>query len=74
VAGAETDAPFMAVFSASARCASCGSPLVEISIARGESTMTMRSCSTCDTRWWHDDGDMVDLDHVLDTMASDRRR
>jgi hypothetical protein len=64
----------MAVSRASARCATCDSPLVEISIARGDSTMTMRSCSTCDTRWWHDDGDVVDLGHVLGTMASERRR
>jgi hypothetical protein len=47
------------------RCPACESPLVEISIVREVDTVSMRSCSTCDRRWWHRDGAPVDLDDVF---------
>ena len=55
------------------RCPHCSSPLVEISLATEASTITMRSCSGCDRRWWCDDGDVVDLGHVLGAVGSRRR-
>jgi hypothetical protein len=35
--------------------------------------MVMRSCSTCDSRWWQRDGQDVDLTAVLTTVASTKR-
>ena len=35
--------------------------------------MVMRSCSTCDSRWWERDGEAVDLTSVLTTVASAKR-
>lgn len=40
--------------------------LVEISLTLRESRVTMRSCSTCETRSWDRDGDAVGLGAVLD--------
>ena len=51
------------------RCARCDSPLVEIRIARAETTVVMQSCSTCDTRWWQEDGRAVALPQVLDAVG-----
>ncbi|HUF32069.1 MAG TPA: hypothetical protein VMN58_02525 [Acidimicrobiales bacterium] len=55
-----------------ARCTSCAGHLVSISLARGDGTMTMHSCSRCDTRWWQRDGEATDLTRVLGTMVDDR--
>jgi hypothetical protein len=55
------------------RCPRCASPLVEIRIDRGASTLRMRSCSTCDTRQWHADGEVADLDSVLSKVAAPKR-
>ena len=54
---------------ATTRCGQCESPLVEITIARGESTVSMRSCSTCDTRSWEADGRLVGLPDILEVVG-----
>jgi hypothetical protein len=56
------------------RCATCDSPLVEITIDVDGSPLTMSSCSTCDTRSWRHDGDAVDLPEVLDRVAPTKSR
>jgi hypothetical protein len=55
------------------RCAHCQGPLIEISISLQPSgPMSMRSCSTCDTRYWHREGEVTTLEGVLDIMAAER--
>jgi len=55
------------------RCPRCASPLVEIRIDRGESTLRMRSCAACDTRHWDADGEAAALDSVLSKVAAPKR-
>jgi hypothetical protein len=55
------------------RCPRCSSPLVEIRIAQGESTLRMRSCGTCDTRHWDTDGEATGLDSVLAEVSAAKR-
>jgi hypothetical protein len=55
------------------RCPRCTSPVVEIRIAHGNSTLTMRSCATCDTRQWHADGQTTELDSVLSHVAATKK-
>jgi hypothetical protein len=57
-----------------ARCATCDSPLVEITIEVVGAPLTMSSCSNCDVRSWRHDGDAVDLPAVLDRVAPTRSR
>jgi hypothetical protein len=45
---------------------------VQISLSRGESTMTMQSCSACDTRRWSSDGEHLAFDSVLASVAPAR--
>jgi len=52
------------------RCSSCTTPLVSITIARGESQVTMFSCSRCDVRWWHEDGASVDRSRVFQVCGT----
>jgi hypothetical protein len=54
-------------------CPRCSSPLAEIHLDQAGRTMVMRSCSTCDSRWWERDGEQVALGAVLDTVASSKR-
>lgn len=51
-------------------CKVCGNEDVEIGLTIDGSRLVMRSCSTCDTRSWHRDGDRVDLDGVLTDLSS----
>jgi hypothetical protein len=51
------------------RCATCDSPLVEITIDVDGAPLTMSSCSGCDVRSWRHDGDALDLSQVLDRVA-----
>ena len=60
----------MAPPSAPSRCERCAAPVVEISLSRGDSTMTMRSCSACDTRRWSSEGESLGFDSVLASVAS----
>jgi len=57
-----------------ARCATCDSPLVEITIDVDGAPLTMSSCSACDMRSWRHDGDAVDLPEVLDRVAPTKSR
>jgi hypothetical protein len=40
--------------------------LVEIGLTLKERSVTMHSCSRCDTRWWDTDGKHVGLHNVLE--------
>ena len=62
----------MALPTAPARCDRCAAPVVEITLAHGSSTMTMRSCSVCDTRSWSTDGEALGFDTVLAAVAPRR--
>jgi hypothetical protein len=57
-----------------ARCATCDSPLVEISIDVDGTPMTMSSCSGCDVRSWRQDDAPIDLPEVLDRVAPGKPR
>ena len=57
-----------------ARCATCDSPLVEITIDVDGAQLTMSSCSGCDVRAWRHDGDALDLAQVLDRVAPTKTR
>lgn len=47
------------------RCPLCGNAVVEISIrVRGEQ-VSMRSCTTCEARWWDRQGEALTIDAVL---------
>jgi hypothetical protein len=58
---------------ASTVCRRCSSSLTEIRLEQAGRMMVMRSCSTCDSRWWERDGEAVDLTSVLTTVASAKR-
>lgn len=51
-------------------CNGCGRDLVEIGLTIDGSRLVMRSCSTCDTRSWHRDGDPVELEGVLTDLSA----
>jgi hypothetical protein len=57
-----------------ARCATCDSPLVEITIDVDGTPLTMSSCSGCDVRQWRQEGDSLDLPAVLDRVAPRSKR
>lgn len=44
--------------------------LVEIKLHVGEKTLTLRSCSHCETKWWESEGEHVGLDNVLSAAAN----
>lgn len=41
-------------------CPGCARPLVSVDIKVEDRTVTMRSCTRCDRRWWVADGAPVD--------------
>ena len=46
---------------------------VAIAVSLSGRTVTLHSCSNCDTRWWDDeDGSVINLREVID-MATVRR-
>jgi hypothetical protein len=51
-------------------CRACGNEIVEIGLTIDGSDLTMRSCSVCDTRSWHRDGESVALDGVLHDLSA----
>jgi hypothetical protein len=57
-----------------ARCTTCDSPLVEITIEVDGAPLTMSSCSGCDVRSWRHDGDALALPEVLDRVAPGKPR
>jgi transcriptional regulator NrdR family protein len=46
--------------------------LVEITLTVQGASVRMRSCSTCDTRWWDREGEAIDLAGVLDLATVQR--
>ncbi len=44
--------------------------LVEISLHAGEKSLVLRSCSTCETKWWESEGSQVELERVLAVAKS----
>ena len=63
----------MAQSTAHTACPRCSSKLVEIRLDQAGRAMVMRSCSTCDTRWWQRDGEAVAFGSVLDTVAGTKK-
>jgi hypothetical protein len=57
----------------STACPSCSAPLVEIGLVQAGTSVVMRSCSGCDTRWWVRDGEHVALGAVLATVAGAKK-
>lgn len=55
-------------------CQACGNELVEIGLTVDGHRITMTSCSECDTRSWHRDGEYVELEGVLTDLSSTRTR
>ena len=52
------------------RCPDCKRTyLVEITLTVAEQPLVMRSCSSCDRRWWHREGETLHLPGVLDLAA-----
>ncbi|UDY35616.1 hypothetical protein [Dermatobacter hominis] len=51
-------------------CQVCRNELVEIGLVIDGSRLVMRSCSTCDSRSWHRDGEHIELDGVLTDLSS----
>lgn len=47
-------------------CPSCAAPLIEIRLG---TELLLRSCSTCDTRWWLRADDAASLEEVLGVVA-----
>ena len=56
-----------------APCPRCSSNVVEIRHDQAGRAMVMRSCSTCDSRWWLCDGEDVAFGSILDTVASTKK-
>jgi hypothetical protein len=52
------------------RCVGCENELVEIALTIDGARLMMRSCSTCDTRSWHRDGEAVELGGVLHDISA----
>lgn len=63
----------MASTTAHTPCPRCSAKLVEIRLDQAGRAMVMRSCSTCDTRWWQRDGEAVAFGSILDTVASTKK-
>ena len=57
----------------SSPCPRCSAKLVEIRLDQAGRAMVMRSCSTCDSRWWQSDGENVALPSILATVASTKK-
>ncbi len=51
-------------------CRVCGNEQVEIALTVDGSRLLMRSCSNCDTRSWHRDGESVELGGVLHDLST----
>ncbi len=54
-------------------CPRCSSTLVEIHLDQAGRALVMRSCSTCDSRWWQRDGEDVAIGSILDTVGSAKK-
>ena len=47
------------------KCPTCRGPLVSITLPVEGHVMEMRSCSRCDTRFWREAGEDVELAAIL---------
>lgn len=47
--------------------------LIEIRLSVASHEVMLRSCSACDTRWWHRDGEGSEIGEVLELAAQTRR-
>ncbi len=53
-------------------CPKCrAGDLTEIGLLLRGKSVTMHSCSRCETRWWDADGERVQLHHVLRLATPD---
>ena len=53
------------------RCPTCRSTaLIEIGLKLRDESVTMHSCSMCESRWWDMDGERVSLPSVLELVAA----
>ncbi len=53
------------------RCPTCrSSALIEIGLTLKEESVTMRSCSACESRWWEKGGQRLSLPSVLELVAA----
>jgi hypothetical protein len=48
-------------------CPRCARPLVEIQLS---AELGMRSCSTCEERWWHQGDERAPLGDVLEAVGA----
>jgi hypothetical protein len=48
------------------------SRLVEVALTIAQQKVTMQSCSHCDTRWWHAEGESIALPRVLELASAPR--
>ncbi len=55
-------------------CARCGEETVEIGLTVDGHRLVMRSCSNCDLRSWHRNGEAVELDGVLTDLSATKTR
>lgn len=55
-------------------CPSCGDDVVEIGLTVDGHRLVMVSCSNCDLRSWHRDGEVVKIDGVLTDLSATRTR
>ncbi len=46
---------------------------MDIELSVGDEVVRMRSCSTCDTRWWERNGERIALDGVLQLATVPKR-
>ena len=55
------------------QCPKCESrQMVEIALSVGGQRVTLRSCSSCDLRWWEGYEGKLPLERLLDLAARDR--
>lgn len=54
-------------------CPRCHAGMVEINLSLGQHAVVMRSCSSCGTRTWQDEGRPAGLPTVLRLAAMTRR-
>jgi hypothetical protein len=53
-----------------ADCARCGSTVISVPVDVGNDHLTIVRCARCDSHRWERDGEVVDLDEVLDLTSS----
>lgn len=53
-------------------CPHCKKPIVEIRLRIDDRPVRMRSCSTCEIRWWDSQGEDLDRSDVIDLATTTR--